>query len=254
MPRRSDRRAPTRRLPARLDRRRNDRPAPASRCLRALVKSPSSQTTEPNEDAMAGLLQGRSLVIRADSESSSLMGAAEFSPRHVIADQRGEGGEQFVLIVRRCSPMPGTVGSRRVPHRSCCLAACPPKSRAPAGWRFLCGHVRAPPHIRLLVECLGQARGRLVYSAAASGVDRGLLVGLDGSLVMPCVLEMACYHTPVGLDEGRRVDQRVGSARVQVTTEGWRGQLGSPPPGATRGGIASRRSRVVRAHAPARVR
>ena len=68
-----------------------------------------------------------------------------------------------------------------------------------------------------LAECFRQASQRFVYSAAPPGIHRGFLIGLHGIGVSPCVLEVGCDHTPVWFDDGRRVDERVGRARVQDT-------------------------------------
>ncbi len=51
-----------------------------------------------------------------------------------------------------------------------------------------------------LIECVREARQRFVYCAAPPGVYGGLLVGLDGLVVLLCLLEVACDHPPVRLD------------------------------------------------------
>ena len=87
---------------------------------------------------------------------------------------------------------------------------------------------RSGPGAQLVswLECVRQVSQRFLDSAAPSGVYGGLLVGLDGIVVLLCPLEVACDHAPVRFDGGRRIDQRVGSPGMQLTVQRWRGQLG----------------------------
>ena len=154
------------------------------------------------------------------------MGLAQFGPRHVVADQRGERGEQLVLVVAGAGQRQATleVGGSRAAHAAL-RGALQEAALQPNGdlCAVACGARCAAGE---LVEGFGEESERLLECAALPRVHRCLLVSRDGIVEPLRVFEMACDHAPLGLDRRRRVDQRVGSASVQLVAQAGGRELG----------------------------